>query len=188
MEAMNKNELAEYRVGTAIALESSSQLRVPQQPELLDYLERIAVALESLIPFNPLPVPRPRGGGTDIMPGLSREDRTALKDLKGDLSQVKADLAQIKELLSADRGEVVKEAYTVEEAATRTKYKPFTLRQACNKGRIKGAYKGRDHAWRIPHASFSTSSPMASRPNRVPMSEASTRSIAFLVSSGNRWR
>ena len=37
-----------------------------------------------------------------------------------------------------------KEACTVEEVAEKTKYKPFTVRQACNKGRIKGAYKGRD--------------------------------------------
>ena len=77
-----------------------------------------------------------------------------IKDLKGDLTQVKAELAQIKELLTTDRGEAVKEAYTIEEVAEKTKYKPFTLRQACNKGRIKGAYKGRDHAWRVPHASF----------------------------------
>ena len=117
MQAMNnqqtsphQNELVEYRVGTPIAAEGASQLRAPQQPALLHFLERIAVALESLIPFNPLPVPRPRGGGADILPGLGREDRTALKDLEGDLSLVKADLAQIKESLSADCGEAMKEA------------------------------------------------------------------------------
>ena len=33
-------------------MESSSQLQVPQQPVVLDYLKRIAVALESAIPFD----------------------------------------------------------------------------------------------------------------------------------------
>jgi len=133
-------------------MESSSQL-VPQHA-LLDYLSRIAVALENAIPLNPAPVQRTRASGTAIVPGLSSEDRTTLKAMKGDLTQLKAELAQIKELLTAERGEVLKEAYTVEEVAAKTKYKPFTLRQACNKGRIKGAYKGRDHAWRIPQASL----------------------------------
>ena len=59
------------------------------------------------------------------------------------------DLAQ-----PAVRGEVVKEAYTVEEVAKKTKLSKFTIRQACNKGRIKEAYKGKDGAWRITHASL----------------------------------
>jgi hypothetical protein len=160
MEAMNNQQIspdriehAEYEVGRAIALDHSSQLQVPQHA-LLDYLSRIAVALESTIPLNLAPVQKPRVSGTAIVPGLSSEDRTTLKDLKGDFTQVKTELAQIKEILSAERGEVVKEAYTVEEVAGKTKYKPFTIRQACNKRRIKEAYKGRDHAWRIPHASL----------------------------------
>jgi hypothetical protein len=135
-------------------MESSSQQQVPQQPALLDYLGRIAVALENAIPRDNGPVRRPRTSGTAVVPGLSSEDRTTLEDLKGDLAQVKADLARIKELLTAQKGEVVKEAYSVEEVAEKTKYKPFTIRQACNKGRIKGAYKGRDGAWRVPHGSL----------------------------------
>jgi hypothetical protein len=70
------------------------------------------------------------------------------------MTEIKTELAQIKELLTAQKGEVVKEAYTVEEVAKKTSYKPFTIRQACNKRRIKGAYKGKDHAWRIPHDSL----------------------------------
>jgi hypothetical protein len=135
-------------------MESANQQQVPQQPTLLAYLDRIAVALENAIPLDTAPVRRPRPSGTAVVPGLSSEDRTTLNDLKGDLAQVKAELAQIKEMLTAQKGEVVKEAYTVEEVAERTKYKPFTVRQACNKGRVKGAYKGRDGAWRIPRASL----------------------------------
>jgi len=30
----------------------------------------------------------------------------------------------------------------------------FTIRQACNKPRIAGAYRARDNAWRIPHAAL----------------------------------
>jgi CHAT domain-containing protein len=135
-------------------MESTNQQQVPQQPALLAYLDRIAVALENAIPLDTAPVRKPRASGAAIMPGLSSEDRTALKDLKGDLAQVKAELAQIKKMLTAQKGEVVKEAYTVEEVVKKTNYKPFTIRQACNKGRIEGAYKGRDHAWRIPRNSL----------------------------------
>lgn len=118
------------------------------------YLDRIAVALESWIPLGPASLQRPRGNGAAFVPGLGNEDRAAIKSLKADMAEIKTELAQIKELLTAQRGEVVKEAYTVEEVAEKTKYKPFTIRQACNKGRINGAYKGRDHAWRIPRNSL----------------------------------
>jgi hypothetical protein len=120
------------------------------EPEIvLGYLERITVALESWSP----PRTRP-GSGAAIVPGLGNEDRAAIKSLKADITEIKTELAQIKELLTAQKGEIVKEAYTVEEVAKKANYRPFTIRQACNKGRIKGAYKGKDHAWRIPHASL----------------------------------
>ncbi len=57
-----------------------------------------------------------------------------------------------KQLLIAERGEVVKEAYTVEEVAKRTDLARYKIRQACNTKRIIGAYKGQDRAWRIPYA------------------------------------
>ena len=113
MEAMHNQQRsrhriqhAEYGVDGVIAMERSSQLRVPQQPVLINYLERIAVALESAIPFNPAPLQRSRPSGTDIVPGLSSEDRTHLKGMKRDIAEMKAEIVQIKELLSADRGEV----------------------------------------------------------------------------------
>ena len=126
----------------------------PSRPEnLLGYLDRIVTALESWIPAIAAPHKRPNSGAA-LVPGLGNEDRAAIKSLKTDMTEIKTELAQIKELLTAQKGEVVKEAYTVEEVAKKTGYKPFTIRQACNKERIKGAYKARDHAWRIPHASL----------------------------------
>ena len=136
------------------ALVNPRRLPLPQQTTLVDYLERIATALESTVPFHPMAVQPLRPSGKDLVPGLSSEDRKHLRNVESDIAEMKAELVQIKELLSADRGEVVKEVYTVDEAAEKTKYQPFTIRQACNKGRIKEAYKGRDHAWRIPRASL----------------------------------
>lgn len=118
------------------------------------HLERIAVALENLTPLNAPINQRARGVGTHLVPGLNNDDRAAIKGLKADMTEIKVELAQIKELLTAQKGEVVKETYTVEEVASKTGYKPFTIRQACNKGRIQGAYKGRDNAWRIPRDSL----------------------------------
>src|SRR5262245_5100370 len=50
---------------------------------------------------------------------------------------------------------VVKETYTVEEAAERLGRRPWTVRQWCNKGQVRGARKvhgkGRTGEWRIPH-------------------------------------
>jgi len=130
------------------------RLPLPQQTTLVDYLERIAVALENTVTFNPMAVRPLRPSGKDLVPGLGSEDRKHLRSMEGDIAEMRADLVQIKELLSAERGEVVKECYTVDEVAEKTKYQPYTIRQACNKGRIREAYKGRDHAWRIPRASL----------------------------------
>jgi hypothetical protein len=50
---------------------------------------------------------------------------------------------------------VEKETYTVEEAAERLGRRPWTVRQWCNLGQVRGAYKvrgqGRRGEWRIPH-------------------------------------
>jgi len=112
-------------------------------------LERIATALERLAASSP-----PSSKSVAASPGLSSDDRASLKGLKSDLAEVKTELAKVMELLTAERGEVVKEAYTVDEVAKKTKYRPYTIRQACNKRRIAGAYKARDDAWRIPHAAL----------------------------------
>ena len=50
---------------------------------------------------------------------------------------------------------VVKETYTVEEAAKRVSKTEWTVRQWCNKGQVEGARKvhgrGRKGEWRITH-------------------------------------
>jgi hypothetical protein len=70
---------------------------------------------------------------------------TLLKELINRMERIEARLA-----LSVE-----KESYTVEEAAERLDRKPWTVRQWCNKGQVKGAYKvhgkGRTGEWRIPH-------------------------------------
>jgi predicted site-specific integrase-resolvase len=43
-----------------------------------------------------------------------------------------------------------KKFFSVDETAEVTGFKPWTIRQACNKGRIKGR-KGDDGRWRVPH-------------------------------------
>ena len=52
--------------------------------------------------------------------------------------------------------EVVKEAYTTDEAAKRLGRSEWTVRQWCNKNQVAGAYKirgkGRTGEWRLPHA------------------------------------
>jgi excisionase family DNA binding protein len=50
---------------------------------------------------------------------------------------------------------VVKDTYTVQEAAERLNRSDWTVRQWCNKGQVPGARKvpgkGRTGEWRIPH-------------------------------------
>ena len=77
-----------------------------------------------------------------------------LQELHSKIDALRAELAEVKQLLTAERGEVIKEAYTVEEVAKKTDFARYTIRQACNTKRIKGAYKGQDQAWRIPHATL----------------------------------
>jgi Helix-turn-helix domain len=61
-------------------------------------------------------------------------------------------LEQLEGRLAAN---VVKESYTVEEAAGRLGRSEWTVRQWCNKGQVRGAKKahgrGRTGEWRIPH-------------------------------------
>lgn len=51
---------------------------------------------------------------------------------------------------------LVKDNYTVAEVADLTqvygqqKYKTFTVRQACNRGYVDGAYKTDSGSWRVP--------------------------------------
>lgn len=113
------------------------------------YLERIAVARERLAAQR-----QPSNGSGAAIRDHRSADAASVQGLKADVAEIKTQLANVTELLTADRGEAVKEAYTVEEVAKKTKFRPFTIRQACNKRRIASAYKARDNAWRIPHAAL----------------------------------
>jgi hypothetical protein len=68
------------------------------------------------------------------------------------LAGIESSLAELKKLVKAQQvPQAEKALYTVAEAAEQTGYSKFTLRQACNKERIR-AEKGPDGQWRIPHA------------------------------------
>ncbi len=64
------------------------------------------------------------------------------------LTRIEGQLAEVVQLLRDQK--TVKERYTVDEAAERTPYQPYTLRRACREKRIE-ATKGPDGQWRIPH-------------------------------------
>jgi excisionase family DNA binding protein len=66
------------------------------------------------------------------------------------LAGIESRLTELKKLVKAQQvTQAEKALYTVAEAAEQTGYSKFTLRQACNKGRIR-AEKGPDGQWRIP--------------------------------------
>lgn len=91
----------------------------------------------------------------DTHSAAGSHDIDPLQELHSKVDALRAELAEVKQLLTAERGEVIKEAYTVEEVARKTGLSEYTIREeGCNKGRIEGAYKGRDRKWRIPHAAL----------------------------------
>jgi excisionase family DNA binding protein len=81
----------------------------------------------------------------DLGPMLSRLDR--LEQLLPDLRPV---LDRLDKLTAYVLQPAVKESYTVEEAADRTRLARWTIRQACNKGVITAEKV--NEQWRIPHA------------------------------------
>lgn len=66
-------------------------------------------------------------------------------ELAGELAEIKAMLKR--QALQAEPS--TRSHYSVDEAAELTGYTAWTIRQACNKNRIK-AHKGEDGRWRIP--------------------------------------
>ena len=62
-------------------------------------------------------------------------------------------LSAIRELLEEKQAsDLTKEWYTVDEAAKLTKLRPYTIRQACNLGRIQDDWRKKDSRtgkWRI---------------------------------------
>jgi ribosomal protein L16 Arg81 hydroxylase len=90
----------------------------------------------------------------DVLP---MTDRTtilieAVEDMRTMMKELINRYAQLEKRFNLS---VEKESYTVEQAGERLNRKPWTVRQWCNKGQVKGAYKvhgkGRTGEWRIPH-------------------------------------
>src|SRR5262245_41900611 len=75
-----------------------------------------------------------------------------LMEVLGGQRQQQLQLDRLERLFTTS---VVKETYTVEEAAPRLGRSEWTVRQWCNKGQVLGAKKvrgrGRKGEWRIPH-------------------------------------
>lgn len=87
----------------------------------------------------------------DFLVVESQKDENA--DLNGErLARLEADVREILRLQQDSLSSAVteKQYYTCTEVSDRTNYKPYTIRQACNKGRI-AAQKGPDGHWRITH-------------------------------------
>ena len=69
------------------------------------------------------------------------------------IASMEAQLAKVHDLLQKQVKQArvsEKQSYAVTEVAKLTGYKAWTIRQACNRGRIKGK-KGDDGRWRVPH-------------------------------------
>jgi excisionase family DNA binding protein len=89
---------------------------------------------------------------------LDPQPSTAPNQTDG-LAEIKSELAAIKNWLVSNPpvSEGEKQWYTVAEVAARTNLENWTIRQACNKGRIAGAKKlGDSRQWRIPHNALVT--------------------------------
>ena len=79
---------------------------------------------------------------------MDDELREVLRSFESGLQSIDSRLRVIESRLTPQQ------AYPVEDVAQMTGYAVWTLRQACNQGRIPGAYKASDRSWRIPHASL----------------------------------
>jgi hypothetical protein len=141
-------------------------------------LERIADALEQLAQNQPLMIYEAGSVAVARLPSHDSTDRTydssharvrscapllgggpsvaagSPSDLApNDTAQMKAELAEIKAMLKQQQQliqPVEKQYYTVDEVAELTGHRPWTIRQACNRGRVKGK-KGDDGRWRVAH-------------------------------------
>lgn len=124
---------------------------------LVTAAERIAVALETIAQSQrheaDSSTVRAAAGTicTQDHVGLTRETPVVAPDATMRLE------AQVQEILDRLKRQetllrpVEKKSFSVEETAELAGYKPWTIREACNKGRIKGR-KGDDGRWRIPQA------------------------------------
>jgi hypothetical protein len=108
---------------------------------LWDVADDIRTQLHVRAGVEAVPVASPSQGGN--APTHACQTVSAAPDLSVLLDRIET-------LIACVLWPVVKDTYTVEEVADRTRYGRWTLRQACNKGVIT-AEKVNDQ-WRIPHA------------------------------------
>lgn len=115
-------------------------------PHSLALLCRIATALEEQISGRELP-------DSELLDSMratqSVDTHSGLpEDRLGVLEKV---VAEVRDLVKAQRAtEKVKTFYSTIEVAERLELSPWTIRNCCNKGRIR-AEKGPDGNWRVPH-------------------------------------
>ena len=125
-----------------------------QQDDLVFTLSRIADALEGILERTTPAVGR--GGQVDAMDLPVSPSRPATNRDAEDQSltpSVLDELAEIRRLVLEKRpAPEGKEWYDIKEAADETGFKPYTIRQACNVGRIKADWRRkhpRTGRWRI---------------------------------------
>ena len=124
-------------------------------------VERIADALDRIAPQQALAPDEPvsptggvsalrsdaaPAGQRDLVPSSAAASADRISNMESQLAEVHALLKKQERLLRPTE----KKSYAVPEIAALTGYKEWTIRQACNKGRIKGK-KGDDGRWRVPH-------------------------------------
>jgi excisionase family DNA binding protein len=116
-------------------------------------LDRIAAALEAL---------HRQGGANGHIADLSPflEDLRTIRERQESIFEQQdamcQQLGELRELIVQEKGEIVKEFYSTREVAKRTGLAEYTIRQACNTGRIDAekAGNGKGSEWRIPHATL----------------------------------
>ena len=85
------------------------------------------------------------------------EEQKSIHELLESLSM---EMREIRNALDNERcGRIVKEWYTVKEAASLTGFKEYTIRQACNTGRFLEDWKKKDirtGRWRITHEAITS--------------------------------
>ena len=141
----------------SLAILAWSRSRCESAPlELLATLERIAVALQVIARAQRLEVPGNPPAAGRASTGNDHEASTA-GGVPGPASdpvvRLESQITEIRDLLKKQERlarTMEKKVYSVDEAAELTGYKAWTIRQGCNKGRIKGK-KGDDGRWRISH-------------------------------------
>jgi len=132
-------------------------------PRLASTMERIAYALQVIarvrrpdVPPNPrcdvISLTATNAGLSNSQVARGHVEVPTTVNENHSLASLAAQVDQLGQLLKKQERSaraVDKQCCTVDEVAELTGYKPWTIRQACNRGRISGR-KGDDGRWRVP--------------------------------------